>query len=185
MDDDVDRQNTIDLLQVTLKSKEDEIDRLNQIINSLQSKSIETTTTTEPPPIQTLEESFVTKDIIYNGDSKYGNPCDGFVVRVHYKIFLVNNDKSEENQILVEDSRERREGKAFEFILGQGDIISGWEVAIKQMTKGEVSMVKIPSDAAYGPTGLSPVVPADTDLMCRIELIDFWKHEPPFRPWII
>lgn len=124
-------------------------------------------------------DSNIDMEIIYGGEGP--SPSDGSVVKIHYTISL-DKEKSK----IIENSRERNSGSPFEFILGsQGSVIKGWQIALKQMKRGEMSMIKIPSVYGYGIYGLPPIIPENTALWCRIELIDFWKYEETFRPWVV
>jgi peptidylprolyl isomerase len=66
---------------------------------------------------------------------------EGSTVRVNYTGTLEDGT--------VFDTSEGRE--PLEFTIGQGDVITGFEEAIKGMRVGDRKMVIIPSDQAYGP----------------------------------
>ncbi|CAO3645019.1 unnamed protein product [Cunninghamella echinulata] len=59
----------------------------------------------------------------------------------------------------------------FEFILGEGKVIEGWEHAIKTMKVGETAEVICTSDYAYGKKGYSSIIPPDTTLKFKITLL--------------
>eukprot|EP00957_Ditylum_brightwellii_P038362 2900140-Ditylum_brightwellii.AAC.1 len=123
-----------------------------------------------------VNEELITIDVLYPGE--IGNtPSDGSVVRVHYSISLANSDK------VIESSRDRR-GVPFEFVLGEGNVIKGWENALKKMSLGERSKVTIPPEFAYGSDGMMPSIPPDSTLVCDIELINFWDRPVWFKPYI-
>lgn len=63
-------------------------------------------------------------------------------VRVHYTGTLADGS-------VFDSSRER--GEPLEFVLGQGQLIPGFERAVEGMAPGESAKVTIPSDEAYGP----------------------------------
>lgn len=154
-------------------------------------------------------------DIIYKGTekpSKDGSdtvsagltPKAGDVVKIHYKI-AVDNDSNDHNPKaddlndanIVEDSRDRSI-TPFSFILkgsSTSTVIRGFEIVLIQMHKGEVAIARIPSFLAYGEDGFGQCssnnestswsIPPNANLVCRIELIDFYKYDAPFRPWIV
>ncbi len=65
----------------------------------------------------------------------------GDTVRVHYSGFL-------EDGTVFDSSLER---DPFEFTLGQGMVIPGFEDAVMDMKVGETKTVDIPNEKAYGP----------------------------------
>jgi Ca2+-binding RTX toxin-like protein len=59
----------------------------------------------------------------------------------------------------------------FPFILGSGQVIRGWDLALSERRLGEVLELTIPSNLAYGSIGAPPQIPADADLRFTIELL--------------
>jgi len=66
---------------------------------------------------------------------------DGDMVKVHYTIIL-------EDGTVFETSEGH---EPYEFIVGAGDVIVGFDEAVKGMQVGEKKTVTIPVDKAYGP----------------------------------
>ena len=62
--------------------------------------------------------------------------------------------------------------KPFSFVLGEGKVISGWEVGIKAMKVGEKSEFFISSQYGYKKKGIPPIIPPNADLFFEIEIID-------------
>ena len=85
-------------------------------------------------------------------------------VKCHYILNLENGTK-------VDSSRDR--GQPFEFRVGQGKVIAGWEQAIIQMKKGERSMITIPSELGYGARGAGRAIPPNATLKFDVEIIDY------------
>jgi FKBP-type peptidyl-prolyl cis-trans isomerase len=64
-------------------------------------------------------------------------------------------------------------GRPFEFVLGRGQVIAGWDEGVALMSTGQVAELTIPPRLAYGHVGYPPVVNANTTLVYEIELITF------------
>ena len=86
----------------------------------------------------------------------------GQKVRVHYTGTLTNGAK-------FDSSLDR--GRPFEFVLGAGRVIQGWDQGVPGMKVGGKRRLTIPSDLAYGARGFPPVIPPDATLIFEIELI--------------
>jgi hypothetical protein len=69
-------------------------------------------------------------------------------------------------------------GRPFEFILGRGQVIQGWEEGVALMSTGQVAELTIPPRLGYGYTGYPPVIDPDTTLVYEIELITFGQLPP-------
>ena len=86
----------------------------------------------------------------------------GMKVKVHYTGTLLNGT--------VFDSSIPRK-KPFEFILGRGQVIQGWEKGILGMKVGEKRKLLIPPELAYGETGSGDSIPPNSKLIFNVELI--------------
>ncbi|XP_068672059.1 peptidyl-prolyl cis-trans isomerase FKBP4-like [Montipora foliosa] len=64
----------------------------------------------------------------------------------------------------------------FEFELGRGVVIQGWDVAISTMRLGEISQFTIWPNYAYGKDGSGDKIPPNATLQFQIELVE-WKGE--------
>ncbi|XP_047137676.1 FK506-binding protein 2 [Hydra vulgaris] len=69
--------------------------------------------------------------------------------------------------------------KPFEFILGEDQMISGWEAGLRDMCKGEIRSLTIPPKYAYGNNGLGNL-PSRVNLHFIVELLSF--HAVPNAP---
>lgn len=70
-----------------------------------------------------------------------------------------------------DSSRDR--GKPFQFKLGQGQVIRGWDEGVAQMQLGEKCMLTCTPDYAYGARGFPPVIPPNSTLNFEVELLSF------------
>ena len=60
----------------------------------------------------------------------------------------------------------------FEFQLGVGQVIKGWDEALKVLKTGEKGTFIIPSELGYGPRGAGGVIPPNATLIFDIELLE-------------
>lgn len=68
-------------------------------------------------------------------------------------------------------------GTPFEFVLGRGQVIRGWDVGIAKMREGGRATLIIPPALAYGATGAGDVIPPNATLTFEVELLTVLK--PP------
>merc|ERR1719445_2391853 len=61
-------------------------------------------------------------------------------------------------------------GSGFEFTLGKGDVIKGWDIGFRGMKVGGKRKLVIPAKLAYGAAGSPPSVPANAQLTFTVEL---------------
>lgn len=63
-------------------------------------------------------------------------------------------------------------GQAFEFQLGGGQVIQGWDQGVEGMKVGGRRVLVIPPDLGYGPQGNPPTIPANSTLVFVVDLED-------------
>lgn len=89
-------------------------------------------------------------------------PKKGNKVIVHYTGHLLNGE-------IFDSSLDR--GDPFDFIIGQGRVIEGWDEGIPLMRKGEKGILYIPSYRGYGEQRAGSIAPNST-LIFEVELLD-------------
>ncbi len=90
-------------------------------------------------------------------------PQKGQTVVVHYSGWLPDGKNF--------DSSYKR-NQPFEFVLGQGRVIAGWDEGIALLNKGEKAQLVIPPELGYGERGAQGVIPPNSTLIFDVELID-------------
>ena len=69
------------------------------------------------------------------------------------------------------DSSYDRGTDPFEFPVGAGQVIKGWDEGVATMKVGGVRRLVVPADLAYGDQSPSPKIPANSTLVFDVELI--------------
>jgi FKBP-type peptidyl-prolyl cis-trans isomerase len=59
---------------------------------------------------------------------------------------------------------------SFQFTIGAGDVIKGWDAGIEGMKVGGKRFLEVPSKLAYGKRGSAPGIPPDADLIFTVTL---------------
>jgi FKBP-type peptidyl-prolyl cis-trans isomerase len=100
-------------------------------------------------------------------DVKVGDGAEaksGDTVKVHYTGRLLKTNAK------FDSSLDR--GDPFEFQLGGGNVIKGWDEGVVGMKIGGKRKLTIPADLAYGAAGSPPKIPANAPLVFDIELLE-------------
>ena len=119
-----------------------------------------------PPEIDDNIETVTTVSGLQYQDILVGSGAEakeGDLVSVHYTGWLTDGSK-------FDSSVDR--GQPFQFPLGAGRVIQGWDEGVAGMKEGGKRRLIIPAALAYGESGNPPVIPPNATLIFDVELLE-------------
>lgn len=95
--------------------------------------------------------------------------ASGHSVDVHYTGWLYDPAAKDKHGKKFDSSRDR--GQPFNFSLGAGQVIKGWDEGVAGMKEGGQRTLIIPAHMGYGERGAGGVIPPNATLVFDVELL--------------
>jgi FKBP-type peptidyl-prolyl cis-trans isomerase FkpA len=139
------------------KEQEDQMAKLSEMEQPMLDKYLADNKITTPPTASGLY-------YIETKKGKGASPKPGDMVTMAYTGTLLNG---------TEFDTSVGKPEPFKFILGQGQVIAGWDEAILLMSKGGKAKLVIPSKLGWGARGAGAQVPPFATVVFDVELVSF------------
>ncbi|MGB7814895.1 MAG: FKBP-type peptidyl-prolyl cis-trans isomerase [Methylotenera sp.] len=135
---------------------------------------------TSTPATSTQEKSLMTANITeanitelkkidtQTGSGREAEP--GFNISVHYTGWLYDAAAADKKGKKFDSSLDRKQ--PFDFALGAGQVIQGWDEGFAGMKIGGKRTLIIPAEMGYGARGAGGVIPPNATLIFDVELLD-------------
>jgi len=114
------------------------------------------------------EESSLQIETIKSGHGRAAMAGDH--VTVHYTGWLYDENAADNRGEKFDSSVDR--GETFDFALGAGRVIKGWDEGVAGMLIGEKRVLTIPPEMGYGDRGAGSVIPPGATLVFEVELFE-------------
>lgn len=148
-----------------------------KILISILSLSATLTACTDTSEAKTVVVKPVTSSAsitsLIKDDVKIGTGAEataGQTVSVHYTGWLYDANAADKHGKQFDSSRTR--GKPFDFPLGAGRVIKGWDQGVAGMKVGGQRTLTIPAQLGYGARGAGGAIPPNAVLVFDVELLD-------------
>ncbi|WP_435627819.1 FKBP-type peptidyl-prolyl cis-trans isomerase [Candidatus Ferrigenium straubiae] len=128
-------------------------------------------TTAHSEPANTQKEKRIMTELIKT-DTKLGEGAEataGKLVLVHYTGWLYDEAAPGHKGRKFDSSHDRAE--PFDFPLGAGHVIKGWDQGVEGMKVGGQRTLVIPANLGYGARGAGGVIPPNATLVFDVELL--------------
>jgi len=119
------------------------------------------------PPMENTQVTTLIKTDIKLGEG--AEAVAGQHVSVHYTGWLYDEAAAEHKGKKFDSSRDGNE--PFEFPLGAGHVIKGWDEGVAGMKVGGQRSLLIPPEMGYGKRGAGGVIPPNATLVFDVELL--------------
>ena len=113
-----------------------------------------------------ITELIKTDDLVGGGNEA----VSGRRVTVHYTGWLYDQTRPDRKGAKFDSSRDRDD--PFQFRLGAGQVIAGWDQGVAGMRVGGRRTLTIPPAMGYGSRGAGDDIPPNATLLFEVELLD-------------
>ncbi len=113
-----------------------------------------------------MTQPFETKDITVGTGAE---ATAGKTISVHYTGWLYDPTQPNNRGRKFDSSKDRNQ--PFEFALGAGQVIKGWDQGFAGMKVGGKRVLTIPAEMGYGARGAGGVIPPNATLVFEVELL--------------
>ena len=118
------------------------------------------------------------------GDAEYEAPADENVEIINVRLGDDAAPAAERGDTVVvayvgtlDDGTQFDAAKRFDFTLGAGDVIKGWDIGIEGMKVGGKRKLVVPPRLGYGKKGCSPDIPPDATLHFTVTLKEIRQND--------
>jgi len=117
---------------------------------------------------------------------RYAGPksCDdedkvasGTYLKMHYTGTIHPSSKAGEKGKKFDSSLDR--GVTFDFQIGVGHVIKGWDIGLLNLCKGAKANIVVPPELGYGDQGAGPDIPGGATLNFDVEVVEVSNEAPP------
>jgi len=146
------------------------MNRISRLSLALLLSAAFVSTACSEPPAPAAEKGNVVE--LIKTDVKAGQGAEataGRNVSVHYTGWLYDEAATDHKGAKFDSSRDR--GTPFEFALGAGQVIKGWDQGVQGMKVGGSRTLTIPPEMGYGARGAGGVIPPNATLVFDVELL--------------
>ena len=92
-----------------------------------------------------------------------GEAVKGALLLVHYDGFLEDGTKFDSSH---------NKGKPFQFVIGTGRVIKGWDLGVMGMKVSGKRTLFVPAHLAYGERQIGVIIPPHSNLLFHVELLE-------------
>ena len=121
------------------------------------------------PPAVVAADQVTTLGITELAAGSGAEATPGAKVTVHYTGWLYDPKAADKHGKKFDSSKDH--GEAFEFKLGAGHVIRGWDQGVAGMKVGGKRTLVIPSELGYGSRGAGGAIPPNATLVFDVELL--------------
>jgi FKBP-type peptidyl-prolyl cis-trans isomerase FkpA len=121
----------------------------------------------QPPPMANSGITTLQSEDVTPGTG--AEASKGQTVRVHYTGWLYDPSAPNKRGRKFDSSKDRND--PFEFRLGAGEVITGWDEGVAGMKVGGTRILTIPPAMGYGAQGAGGVIPPNATLVFEVELL--------------